>query len=332
MTGAGSSFRVLLADEIVPRGVEILRETGGLEVDDRAGIDASELKAIIGAYDALIVRSRTKVTEAVLEAGKRLKVVGRAGVGVDNIDVGVATRKGIVVLNSPGGNVISAAEHTMALMLALVRRIPQADASLRRGEWDRKRLRGTELYGKTLGLAGGGRIGSEVAKRARSFGMHVLAYDPYLSGERAEQLGVELVSLRGVLERADVVSVHVPLTDETRGLIGAKELALMKPSAYLVNAARGGVVDEQALLAALREGEIAGAALDVFEEEPVAGDHPLLGLENVVAVPHLGAATREAQARVGIEICEAVRDALIGELAETQGRKPAGEEAPGNAR
>jgi D-3-phosphoglycerate dehydrogenase len=215
------------------------------------------------------------------------------------------------VLNAPGGNVISAAEHTLALMLALVRHISRADASLRLGEWERKRFRGIELYGKTLGLAGAGRIGSEVAKRSRAFGMRVVAHDPYLSRERAEQVGIELVTLPDLLREADVITVHVPLTEETRGMIGSVELALMKPTAYLINAARGGVVDETALADALRGGKLAGAALDVFEEEPVSAENPLLGLENVVAVPHLGAATHEAQTSVSIEICEAVRDALV---------------------
>lgn len=306
-----ASYRILLADEIVPQGIEVLTTTASLEVDNRAGISASELAAIIGEYDALIVRSRTKVTREILEAGTRLKVVGRAGVGVDNIDLDVATRQGIAVLNAPGGNVISAAEHTLALILALVRHIARADASIRRGEWERKRFQGIELYGKTLGLAGAGRIGSEVAKRARAFGMRVVAYDPYLSRERAEQAAIDLVTLPDLFEQADVITVHVPLTDETRGMIGAVELALMKPTAYLINAARGGVVDEEALAEALRSGQLAGAALDVFEQEPVSEDNPLLGLENVVAVPHLGAATREAQASVGVEICEAVRDALV---------------------
>jgi D-3-phosphoglycerate dehydrogenase len=291
-----SSYRVLLADEIATAGVKILEQAEGLDLDSRAGIDADGLKAIIGEYDALIVRSRTRVTADILKEAKRLKVVGRAGVGVDNIDVDNATRQGIVAL---------------ALTLSLVRHIPQADASVLRGEWTRGRFKGIELYGKTLGLAGAGRIGTEVARRARAFGMRVVAYDPYLSRERAEQVGIELVTLPDMLEEADIVSVHTPLTKETRGMIGAKELALMKPTAYLVNAARGGVVDEAALTEALKAGKLAGAALDVFEAEPVAADHPLLALDNVVAVPHLGAATVEAQANVAIEICEAVRDALI---------------------
>lgn len=305
------SFRVVLADEIAPEGVRVLEETERLQVDDRAGISAPELVSVIGGYDALIVRSRTKVTADILEAGDRLKVVGRAGVGVDNIDVDAARRRGIRVLNAQSGNVISAAEHTLALMLALVRHIPQADASLRRGEWERSRFRGIELHGKTLGLLGAGRIGSEVARRAAAFGMQVVVYDPYLSVERAREVGAELTTLADLLERADLITVHVPLTDETRGLIGAEAIAAMKPTAYLINAARGGVVDEMALAAALESGKLAGAALDVFEEEPVRADHPLLSFENVVAVPHLGAATKEAQASSGLEICKAVRDALI---------------------
>ena len=311
MVDSQTRFRVLLADEIAPEGIAILKESERLELDERTDVDAAGLKSVIGQYDALIVRSRTKVTAGILEVANRLKVVGRAGVGVDNIDVEFATRRGIVVLNAPGGNVISVAEHTLALVLSLVRHIPQAAASLKRGEWKRARFKGIELYGKTLGLAGAGRIGSEVAKRARSFGMRVVAFDPYLSRERAEQVGIELVTLPELFEQADIVSVHTPLTDETRGMIGAVELGLMKPTAYLVNAARGGVVDEAALVRALREGRLAGAAVDVFEREPLPADDPLLEFENVVAVPHLGAATREAQISVAVEICEAVRDALI---------------------
>ena len=311
MKAVGQKLRVLLADAIAPEGVRILQETVGLEVEERPSISAPELLSVIGDYDALIVRSRTKVTSEVLAAGKRLKVVGRAGVGVDNIDVGSACQYGVAVLNAPGGNVISAAELTLGLMLALLRHIAQAGASIRRGEWERSRFQGTELYGKTLGLVGAGRIGSEVARRAAAFGMTVLIYDPYLSQERAREIGSVQVSLASLLERADIVSVHTPLSDETRGLIGPRELARMKPTAYLVNAARGGVVDESALAAALEAGRLAGAALDVFEREPPSGHCPLLKLDNVLAVPHLGAATREAQTRSGVEICEAVRDMLL---------------------
>jgi D-3-phosphoglycerate dehydrogenase len=304
-------LRVLLTDEILPEGLQILRGCAALEVDLRAGIGATELKSIIGDYDAVILRGRTQVTAELLEAAGRLKVLGRAGVGVDNIDLSAASRRGIVVLNATGGNVVSVAEHTLALILALVRHIARADASLKRGAWERRRFRGIALSGKTLGLLGVGRIGSEVAKRARPFGMRVVACDPYLSPERAEQLGIELVTLASLLREADVVSVHAPLSEETRGLIGARELALMKPTAYLVNAARGGIVDEKALAEALKAGGLAGAALDVFEKEPVPADHPLLKFENVLAVPHLGAATHEAQTSVAVEICEAVRDALV---------------------
>ncbi len=311
MEAVGQTLRVLLADAIAPEGVRILQETVGLEVDERPSISAPELLSVIGDYDALIVRSRTKVTSEVLAAGKRLKVVGRAGVGVDNIDVGSASQYGVAVLNAPGGNVISAAELTLGLMLALLRHIARAGASIKRGEWERSCFQGTELYGKTLGLVGAGRIGSEVARRAAAFGMTVLIYDPYLSQERAREIGSEQVSLASLLERADIVSVHTPLSDETRGLIGPRELARMKPTAYLVNAARGGVVDESALAAALEAGRLAGAALDVFEREPPSRDCPLLKLNNVLVLPHLGAATREAQTRSGVEICEAVRDMLL---------------------
>lgn len=305
------SFRVLLADQIAPEGIRVLEEAAGIQVDERAGIDASELEAAIGNYDALIVRSRTRVTAAILEAGQRLRVVGRAGVGLDNIDVDAAAKRGIAVLNAPAGNVVSAAELTMALMLSLVRHVPQAAASLKRGEWERNRFKGVELHGKTLGLIGAGRIGAEVAKRALAFGMQVIIHDPYLSDERARDIGAELVTFHELFRAADLVSIHTPLTEETRGLIGADQLAMMKPTAYLINAARGGVVDETALVEALQKGELAGAALDVFEEEPVAADNTLLRLDNVIAIAHLGAATHEAQTLSGIEICKAVRDALV---------------------
>lgn len=308
---AETKLSVLLADEIPAEGMQILQASPELVTDARAGVEAEDLRSIIGDYDALIVRSRTKVTAEIIEAGEQLSVIGRAGIGVDNIDVEAATRRGIIVLNAPGGNVISAAEHTLALMLAVVRHVPQADASVRLGEWGRERFKGIELHGKVLGLVGAGRIGSEVARRARAFGMRVLTYDPYLSKDRADQIGIELVTLPDLLEEADLVSLHCPLTDETQGLIGAEELAMMKPAAYVINAARGGIVDEAALAEALGAGKLAGAALDVFVEEPVPEDNPLLKLENVVALPHLGAATREAQLSVGIEICKAVRDALL---------------------
>jgi D-3-phosphoglycerate dehydrogenase len=305
------SFRVLLADQIAPEGVRVLEDAAGIQVDDRAGIDAGELEAVVGEYDALIVRSRTRVTARILEAGQRLRVVGRAGVGVDNIDVVAAEKRGITVLNAPGGNVVSAAELTMALMLSLVRHVPQAAASLKRGEWERDRFKGIELNGKTLGLIGAGRIGAEVAKRGLAFGMRVIIHDPYLSEQRARDIGAELVPLDELFRAADLVSIHAPMTAETRGLVGSDELAMMKPTAYLINAARGGIVDEAALEESLRSGKLAGAALDVFQEEPIAADNTLLRLDNVIAIAHLGAATHEAQTLSGIEICKAVRDALV---------------------
>lgn len=304
-------YRILLADAIAEEGLAILRDEPRLDVDDRSGVAQDELLSLVGVYDALIVRSRTHVTAEVLDRARRLRVIGRAGIGVDNIDVDRATRLGIVVLNAPAGNALSAAELTMALLLALARHVLRADRAVRQGGWRAVELQGVELYGKTLGLVGCGRIGSEVARRARAFGMRVIAYDPYLHPERAREAGVELVTLPDLLEESDVLSIHAPLTAETRSLIGAQELARMKRTAYLLNVARGGIVDEAALAEALRAKRIAGAALDVFEREPPAPDHPLFGLENVIVTPHLGAATEEAQRSVGIEICRAVRDALL---------------------
>lgn len=303
-------YRILLADAVAEEGLAILRGEPRLEVVDQRAIDREELLRIIGDYDALIVRSRTRVTAEVLDRAARLKVIGRAGIGVDNIDVPRATRLGILVLNAPAGNSISAAELTFALLLALARGIPRADRSVREGRWERSQ-KGVECHGKTLGLVGCGRIGAEVARRARAFGMRVVAYDPYLSPERAREVGAELVTLPDLLEESDFVSIHAPLTEETRGLIGRAELARMKRSAFLLNMARGGIVDEAELAEGLRKKTIAGAALDVFEMEPPPRDHPLLALENVILTPHLGAATSEAQRSVGIEICRAVRDALL---------------------
>jgi D-3-phosphoglycerate dehydrogenase len=257
------------------------------------------------------VRSATKITRAALGQADRLKVIGRAGVGVDNIDVEAATERGVAVLNAPSGNTISAAELAFALLLGLVRSVPRADRSMKSGEWDRKTFNGTELYGKTLGLVGAGRIGSEVARRARAFGMRVICYDPFLTPERGAALELELTTLTGVLQRADVISLHVPLTEATAGMIGDAELELVKPTAYLINAARGGVVNEAALCRALEAKRLAGAALDVFEQEPLPADHPLRNAPNIVLTPHVGAATMEAQQNVAREIAEAVRAALL---------------------
>lgn len=272
----------------------------------------AELLDVIASYDALIVRSATQVDDEALEAGRQLRVVGRAGVGLDNIDVEAATRRGVLVMNTPGANATATAEHTWALLLALCRRIPAADASLRTGAWERGRFIGIQLHGKTMGLVGLGRVGRLVATRAQGFGMEVLAYDPYLSNDAAAELRVELVDLDRLLTESDVVTLHVPLTEQTRGLIGADRLVCMKPGALLVNCARGGLVDESAVAAALDQGRLAGAAFDVFDSEPPAGS-PLLQRKDVVLTPHLGASTAEAQRDVSVQIVEQVLAALRDE-------------------
>jgi D-3-phosphoglycerate dehydrogenase len=311
-----ATYRVLVADQIALDGLAPLRDDSRFELIVKPGLKGAELADAIGAVDAVLVRSATQITRESLAKANGLKVIGRAGVGVDTIDVDAATERGIAVLTAPAGNTISAAELTLALTLALLRRVPAADKSMKAGQWDRKSFSGSELYGKTLGLVGAGRIGGEVAKRARAFGMHVVAFDPFLIAERALSLGIERAELDEVLRRADVISLHVPLTDATAGLLGDREIGLMKPSAVIINAARGGVVSEDVLVRALKEKRIAGAALDVFEQEPLAADHPLRSLDNVVLTPHLGASTAEAQQNVAIEIAEAVRAALVdGDLA-----------------
>ncbi|MGQ0816310.1 MAG: phosphoglycerate dehydrogenase [Gemmatimonadota bacterium] len=304
-------FKVLIADAISQDGLEPLRSDDRFEVIEKAGLKGEALARAIEGANAVIVRSSTRITRDALKYAKELRVIGRAGVGVDNIDVEAATELGVAVLNAPSGNTISAAELTLALLLALVRRVPAADRSMRAGEWDRKSFNGTELYGKTLGLVGAGRIGSEVARRARAFGMRVIVYDPYLTPDRAGALEMEIGTLDDVLRRADILTLHVPLTDATANLIGEKQLGLLKKTAVIVNAARGGVINEQALHDALAAKRIAGAAIDVFEEEPLPADHALRSLPNVVLTPHLGAATVEAQQNVAIEIAQAVRSALV---------------------
>jgi D-3-phosphoglycerate dehydrogenase / 2-oxoglutarate reductase len=303
-------YRIVVADRISPSGLSALLEDARFEVIETAGWEEGAVHEALGEAHGLLVRSATTVSRALLEHAPRLRVIGRAGVGVDNIDVEAATERGVAVLNAPSGNTISAAELAFALLLACVRRIPAADVSMRKGEWDRKSFTGTELYGKTLGLVGAGRIGGEVARRARAFGMRVLAYDPFLAKDRAKALEIELCSIDDVLERSDMISLHVPLTEQTAGLIGAAELARMKPGAIVVNAARGGVIDEAALADALRSGHLAAAGLDVFEEEPLPAEHPLRSVEHAVLTPHLDAATDEAQHNVALEIAEAVRAAL----------------------
>lgn len=303
--------RLVLADPLSEAGLEILRNSEGIELLDVSGDGPDELRTALRRASGLIVRSRTKVDAELLDVADALRVIGRAGVGVDNIDVEVATRRGIAVLNAPGGNTLSTAELTWGLILAAVRKISAADLSVRGGSWDRKGLSGTQLHGKTLGVIGAGRIGSAVIHRAQGFGMQVLVHDPYLTDERAADLGLERVDLPALLERADVLTLHIPLTEATRGIIGRLEMARMKEGAFLVNAARGGLVDEEALAEALTAGKLGGAALDVFEVEPVPADHPLRFAPKLVMTPHLGAATGEAQQEVAREIAAAVRDALL---------------------
>ena len=303
------SYRVLVSDKLAPEGLERLRAESGIEVEDRPGLPAEELLGCIGDYDALIVRSGTKVTDEVIQAGERLKVVGRAGIGVDNVDVAAATRRGIVVMNTPGGNNVTTAEHAISMMLACARLIPAADASLRAGNWERSRFTGIEVTGKTLGVIGLGNIGRVVADRAAGLSMKVVAFDPFMS-PGAKPLEADLVSLEELFQRSDFISVHVPLTADTRGLIDAAAIEQMRPGVRIINCARGGIVDEQALEQGLASGKVAGAALDVFIEEPPAADHPLLKHPSVVVTPHLGASTGEAQTNVAVAIAEQVSDFL----------------------
>jgi D-3-phosphoglycerate dehydrogenase / 2-oxoglutarate reductase len=313
MTETISRHRILIADSLDPAGLELLQASGA-EVHQLTAEERPRVKDLLGDYDALVVRSMTKVTADLLAAGGRLKVVGRAGIGVDNVDVDAATERGILVVNAPTANLLSATEHTFALLLALARRVPAADASIKAGEWDRKSFTGVELQGKTLGVVGFGRIGQRVAARARAFDMAVVAFDPFLDPQAARRLEVELLPLDELLARADVVTLHTPLTAETRNLLDRERLARMKPGALLINCARGGVVDEAALLAELESGHLGGAALDVFAEEPPR-DLRLVRHPRVVATPHLGAQTREAQERISTETAEMLLAALSGSLA-----------------
>ena len=303
-------MRILACDGLESAGIEILSSTAGVIVDEKASISPDELNAIIGEYDGLIVRSKTRVTADLISRAERLRVVGRAGTGVDNIDVGAATRRGIVVMNAAAGNTVTTAEHTFAMLMALARQIPQAAASTREGRWEKNRFLGVELMGKTLGVIGMGRIGSVVADRARSFGMTVLAYDPYFTKEAAREKGIEMVALDLLLSRADFITVHTPLTDATRGLINAANLQKTKRGVRIINCARGGLIDEAALAEAIRSGHVAGAALDVFEQEPTPPSNPLLAMPQVISTPHLGASTQEAQVGVATMIAEQVLDFL----------------------
>src|SRR5258708_1669913 len=298
-----TSPKVLIADSISQRGVDELARDGVLDVSVQTKLSPVKLIEINPEFAALIVRSETKVTGEVLNAAKKMRVVGRAGVGVDNVDVETATRRGVLVLSGPGGNPVSTAEHAFSLLLCVARKIPQADASLRAKKWSRKDFEGVELYNKTLGVIGMGRIGSELSRRAIAFGMRVLAFDPYLAATRARSLQVELIDeLDDLLRDADFITLHTPLTPETHHLINAARFAKMKRGVRIINCARGGLIDEAALAENLTSGHVAGAALDVFETEPLPNDSPLRGLTNLVLTPHLGASTAEAQESVGIEI------------------------------
>ncbi|MCP1662586.1 D-3-phosphoglycerate dehydrogenase [Methanocalculus sp. AMF5] len=306
-------FNVLVSDPLAEEGISILR--GFCNVDEKSGLSEDELVAIIGQYDALIVRSGTEVTARVIDAAPKMKYIGRAGAGVDNIDTDAATRKGIIVANAPEGNTLAATEHTMAMILSLARRIPSANASMKKGEWKRSAFMGVEMNEKVIGIVGFGRIGREVAKRAQSFDMRVVAYDPFITAERGAQFGVEMMSVEDLFRVADVITVHTPLIKETKHLINEKSIATMKDGVRIINCARGGIIDEMALAEAVKSGKVAGAALDVFEEEPPANS-PLLDLDTVIVTPHLGASTVEAQKNVAISIAHQCIDVLKGGAAK----------------
>lgn len=304
-------MKVLVSDSLSEEGLKLLKKEKNITFDVKTKLSEKELVGIIGDYDALIIRSSTKVTKNVINAATKLKVVGRAGVGVDNIDVNAASKKGVIVMNTPGGNTISTAEHTMSMILALSRNIPQSFASLKNAKWERNKFLGVELLGKTLGIIGLGRIGAEVAKRSASFGMKIVANDPFLAIDKVKSFEVELVDFDTLLAKSDYITVHVPLTDKTKHLISKKEFGMMKKGVRILNCARGGIIDEKALYNAIVDGKVAGAALDVFEEEPPV-NNPLLELDNVIATPHLGAATEEAQVNVAVDIVQQVIDTLNG--------------------
>ncbi len=311
-----SKPKVLVADPISERGIAELSTGGFLDVTVKTGLKPDELLAVIPEFAGLVVRSQTKATAVVIEAAKNLRVIGRAGVGVDNVDVDAATKRGVIVMNTPGGNTISTAEHAFSLMMSMARKIPAADASMKAGKWDRKTFEGVELYNKTLAILGMGRIGTEVARRAMAFGMRVLSYDPYLSASRARSLQVELLeNLDDIVAQADFITMHMPLTAETKDMLDRRRLAIARKGVRIVNCARGGLVNEAALAQALKDGQVAAAALDVFEAEPLPADSPLRDAPNIVLTPHLGASTAEAQESVGIEVAQQIRAALIdGEI------------------
>ncbi|MFC1927667.1 phosphoglycerate dehydrogenase [Chloroflexota bacterium] len=306
-------MKILIADPIAEEGIQFLRSHA--QVDVKTRLELEQLEAIIGDYDALIVRSQTKVGAEVIQSGKKLKVIGRAGVGIDNIDVDAATRNGIVVVNAPTGNIIAAAEHTIALMLALARNVPQANSHLKSGRWRRDQFVGTEIRNKTLGIIGLGNVGSEVAKRVQAFEMRVIAHDPFVSEDYAHNLKVDLVSMDQLLKESDFITLHVPLTATTNRLIGGRELAQLKPTARIINCARGGVIDEDALLEAIKAGKMAGAAFDVFDHEPLT-DSPLFREDKIIVTPHLGASTVEAQTSVARDVATEVLAVLHGQFSK----------------
>ncbi len=304
-------MKILVSDKLGSKGLEILKKEKAVSFDVKTGLPKEELKEVIKAYDGIIIRSGTKLTKEVLESADKLKVVGRAGVGVDNVDLPTATKKGIIVMNTPGGNTVSTCEHTIAMILSLSRKIPQAAASLKGKEWARSKFLGSELYGKTLGIVGFGRIGKEVAKRMLSFGMKILVYDPFMSPETAPKMDVQFVSFKELCKNGDYITMHTPKTEETKHMFNKETFKDMKDGVCIINCARGGIINESDLYNAIKDGKVKGAALDVFESEPPK-DSPLLELDSVVAVPHLGASTAEAQENVGIDVVEQVIDALLG--------------------
>ncbi|MCK4379244.1 MAG: phosphoglycerate dehydrogenase, partial [Deltaproteobacteria bacterium] len=304
-------MKVLISDKMSPKGLEVFKQFPELEVDVKVGMSPEELAEVIGQYDGLAIRSATKVTSEIIAAADKLKVVGRAGIGVDNVDIEAATKRGIVVMNTPKGNTITTAEHTLSMMLALSRNIPQATQSMKAGKWEKSRFMGKELFNKTLGVVGLGNIGSIVADRAQGLKMKVIAYDPFISEERATKMGIERVSLDDLYRRADYISVHTPMTSETRHMIDKESFARMKEGVRILNCARGGIINEGDLYEALKSGVVAGAAFDVFEQEPPPADHPLLSLDNFICTPHLGASTDEAQVNVAITVAEQIADYLL---------------------
>ncbi len=304
-------MKVLVSDKLSQNGVAILESYDGLEVDVKTGMTPEELKAVIGDYEGLVIRSATKVTADVLAVASKLKVIGRAGIGVDNVDLEAASRKGVVVMNTPGGNIVTTAEHTVSMLMSVSRKIPQATASLKTGKWEKSKFMGSEMMNKTLGVIGMGRIGKIVVDRCQGLKMKVIAFDPFISAVQAKEMNVELVDLDTLFKRSDYITIHTPITDETRGMINKETIAKMKKGVYLINCARGGIINESDLADALNSGYIAGAALDVFEKEPVSADNPLLTAQNFVCTPHIAASTTEAQENVAIAIAHQIAGYLL---------------------